>query len=140
MATSYRREEGPCPGAAALRSARCFSAVQPGTAQDDVLSVFEREISTSLKELVRRRAASSVVMIVVDQDDAARTYPVCHAVQAVADRVVPVAVDMGEGDLLYPCRRESILEQTLMQADRRAVDGEAVFREGTADFIVKTSR
>ena len=58
-----------------------------------------------------------------------------EALETEHHRLVPVAVDMDQGDRLRELER--VLEQAAMQAASRAVDGQAVPREGRDDLLVE---
>src|SRR5262249_39740639 len=113
------------------------SGVRGKLAENDVRAVFEDEIGPRLQEFVRRNAASTVIVIIVEQYRATRTETVAYIRQAILNRIVPVAVDMGESDRTDGSGRQRFFEQSFVQPDRRMIDLETKSGERVANFVIK---
>ncbi len=104
-------------------------AQEEGGAKATLNLLFRHAIETGKRARtetsIGRGTASAVVVIVVEQDRATRADTVGHAFETIGNRIVPVAVDMNEGDPLDGGVRQRLLEQPLVQADHGVVDFEA---------------
>ena len=85
------------------------------TPQDQIPAFNSEVIRSAGQKLVRCGAASAVIVVVVQHDHAPGRHPVCHRFQAEPDRIVPVAVDVREGDGFDRVSGPAVLEQPLNQ-------------------------
>jgi hypothetical protein len=67
-----------------------------------------------IDEFVNRHAASAVVMVIVDDDDATQANEIGDRSQAESDSIVPVTVDVGQGDAADIEQWPSVLKETLV--------------------------
>src|SRR3546814_3790016 len=86
---------------------------------------------------VNRNPASFIIVIVVNDDDPAGCEPPGRFIKAITHRIIPVAVDMGEGDPFDVQRRQGFLEQALHQIDARSIHRRAKARELGGNMLVK---
>src|SRR5882672_4662682 len=91
------------------------------------LCVQEAEFPIVREELVDRRLASAIVVIVVHHDEAAIGDPLACLVEAVPNRLVPVAIDMSEGYCPIRIPGKRFFETSLSQHDSAPVDQHAKF-------------
>src|SRR5436309_9267360 len=119
----------PCPGTWSSPSAGMASGLHEYRIAGDVDGA---QIGMPRHELVRRATAAAIVVVVVEDDEAARRQAMIAVLQAQHDRIVPVAVDVSEGDG-SAAERQRVGDEAGHQADSLTVDLQADGREVVAD-------
>src|SRR3546814_3968793 len=105
-----------------------------GAAQDRVQSGLHPEIAMRGQEFVHRNPASFIIVIVVNDDDPAGCEPPGRFIKAITHRIIPVAVDMGEGDPFDVQRRQGFLEQ---RSEERTSELQSLMRISYAVLCLK---
>lgn len=80
--------------------------------------------------------AAAIIVVVVENDDAAQREMRIGSLEAEGDGIVPVAIDMGEGDPPFRREENGLVEKSLDEPDAPVVDRHAEARELCSDLFV----
>ncbi|MER8885909.1 hypothetical protein NKI17_25675 [Mesorhizobium sp. M0816] len=92
-------------------------------------------VSAAGKEFIGRRPASPVVIVIVQDHDASWAQHLEGSLKTELDRIVPIAIEMGQRYSGFRIKIYRVFEQALMKDDPFAIDRDAKTREAGTHLI-----